>query len=71
MELLDFNELPAALLAVHPLLQPLVSLQEEKMEKSIDTVLISHRCAPLIGERITPRLILSERNPRGGPVKSN
>lgn len=53
MELLDLNELPAALLTVHPLLQPLVSLQQEKMEKRTDTVLISHCCAPLIGERIT------------------
>lgn len=30
MELLDFSELPAALLAVHSLLQPLVSLHREQ-----------------------------------------
>ncbi len=42
-----------------------------KMEKSVDTVLISHCNTPLIRERITLRLIFRERNPRGGPVKSN
>lgn len=72
MELLDFNELPAALLAVHPLLQPLVSLQRgEKMERSVDTVLISHGCAPLIGERITLGLVFKrEESPRrAGQIK--
>lgn len=40
MELFDFDELPAALLTVHPLLQPLVPLQMEKMEKSTDFTLL-------------------------------
>lgn len=40
MELLDLDQLPAALLAVHPLLQPLVPLQMEKMEKSTDFTLL-------------------------------
>lgn len=33
MELFDLDELPAALLTVHPLLQPLVALQMDNMEK--------------------------------------
>lgn len=54
MELLDFSELPAALLAVHSLLQPLVSLhQEQNGEKRWYSAEFTLLCLTYQGENYT------------------